>query len=279
MLHVLAFALLSPPLPVGAAFEEVAVFKAPEAHQAVAVDADHFYAIGNRVIAKYDKRTGERVARIEASEELPLIHMNGGVVAGAELIVSHSNFPFTPMVGSVERFATGALPHDAPLTHLKSHSLGPTDGSLTSALPLLRDPYGVGGGKPATVYTFAHYELPLIPGYETGTSRTRVEMRPQNTDEPTAYLLPEPVLRRLRPHSVSGASFDARSRLWLSGHDVPELYRVAFPKAGSVMVLEAVHPAPIAGQGIAWDPSDPGVLWGTRRKEGLVIKMRLKETP
>ncbi|MFH5803054.1 hypothetical protein [Alienimonas sp. DA493] len=279
MLPVLAFALLSPPLPVGPAFEEVATFQAPEAHQAVAVDADCFYAIGNRVIAKYDKRTGERLATVEASADLPLIHMNGGVVQGGELIVSHSNFPFTPMTGSVERFATGAFPRQTALTHLESYSLGLTDGSLTSSLPFLREPFSPVGPRAATVYTFAHYELPLIPGYESGVERTRIEVRPNDGDAPAGFVLPESLLRRLRPHSVSGASFDVEGRLWLSGHDLPELYRVAFPRVGSEMVLEAAHPALIAGQGIAWDPSEPGVLWGTRRREGLVVKMRLKQTP
>ncbi|NBB86330.1 MAG: hypothetical protein GVY12_08975, partial [Bacteroidetes bacterium] len=36
---------------------------APEAHQAVAVDAEHVYAITNQAIGKYDKTTGERVGR------------------------------------------------------------------------------------------------------------------------------------------------------------------------------------------------------------------------
>ena len=36
-------------------------FKADEAHQGVAVDAEHFYAITNAAIGKYRKDTGERV--------------------------------------------------------------------------------------------------------------------------------------------------------------------------------------------------------------------------
>ena len=260
---VLALLLVPAPLPVGAAFEEVRTYPAQEAHQAVAADVAHFYAIGNRVIAKYRRDTGERVARIEASPDLPLIHMNGGVVVGDELIVSHSNFPFTPMTGSVESFSFD------PLAHRASVSLGPTDGSLTSALRMRRGRW---------LLTFAHYELPLIPGYRTGSDRTRIEVRaalPQAGG--LGYVLPASIVRRLRPHSVSGASLDASGRLWLSGHDFDELYRVRFPKAGSEMVLEAVHPAPIHGQGIAWDPVNPALLWGTRRDEGLVVLCRLKD--
>ena len=257
----LALLLVPAPLPAGAAFGEVATFPAPEARQAVAVDVDHFYAIGNRVVAKYDRRTGERVASVEAGAELPFVHMNGGSVRGGRLIVSHSNFPRTPASGSIEVFETN------PLRHADSLSLGATAGSLTWA----DEPRA---GELLTI--FAHYELPRLPGYRGGSARTELVRQPLRGPR-TAFVLPPELVGRLRPHSVSGASFDARGRLWLSGHDRPEVYRVSFPKAGSEMVLEAAHPAPIAGQGIAWDPAEPGVLWGTRRREGLVVKMRLTE--
>jgi len=45
--------------------QELRRFKAAEARQAVAVDAHHFYAIDNRAIGKYDKRTGERIGTVE----------------------------------------------------------------------------------------------------------------------------------------------------------------------------------------------------------------------
>ena len=262
---LLALLLAPAPLPAGAAFVELTTFPAPEAHQAVAVDADHFYAIGNRVVAKYDKRTGGKLAEVRASEDLPLIHMNGGVVRDGVLIISHSNFPRVPQTGSVEYFST------APLTHLTSLSLGPDSagGSLT---------WVDRAGDRGLLAVFAHYDLPRLRGYDTGARRTELAfLGPDRL--PKRYVLPESVVRRLRPHSVSGASAGPDDFLWLSGHDRPELYRVRFPNAGSEMVLDAVHPAPIAGQGVAWDPAEPGVLWGTRRGEGLVVKMRLTEAP
>ena len=262
-MFALALLLVPAPLPAGAAFVEVAAFPAPEAHQAVAVDADHFYAIGNRVVAKYDKRTGERVAGVESSDELPLVHMNGGVVRDGILVCSHSNFPHLPMTGSVEVFGPD-------LAHLSSLSLGTTDGSLTA----YDEPLG-GGGPMA--FVFAHYELPAIPGYDTGVERTLV-VRETLGGQREAWVLPTPLIDRLRPHSASGAAYGENDgTVWLSGHDLGEVYRMRFPRAGSEMILESVHPAPIAGQGIAWDPAEPGVLWGTRRREGLVVKMRLTE--
>ena len=269
MTAALALLLLPAPLPVGAAFEEVATFRAPEAHQAVAVDADHFYAVGNRVVAKYDKRTGEKVAEVRASPELPLVHLNGGVVRDGILVCSHSNFPHRPMTGSVEVFGPD-------LKHLSSLSLGTTDGSLTA----YDEPRG-GGGPMA--FVFAHYDLPAVPGYDTGAERTLI-VRETLGGRREAWVLPAPLVARLRPHSVSGAAYGAAfgastGTVYLTGHDRPEVYRLRFPRAGSEMLLEAVHPAPIAGQGIAWDPAEPGVLWGTRRREGLVVKMRLTDAP
>ena len=45
----------------GSAFQEIARFRAPEAHQGVAVSAAHFFVIGNQEIAKYDRETVRRV--------------------------------------------------------------------------------------------------------------------------------------------------------------------------------------------------------------------------
>jgi hypothetical protein len=61
--------------------EAILRFDAKEATQAVAVDESHFYAIANRMIAKYDKETGQPVDRREASEELPLVHLNSGTAS------------------------------------------------------------------------------------------------------------------------------------------------------------------------------------------------------
>lgn len=66
---------------------------APEVHQAVAVDAEHVYAITNQAIGKYDKETGERVDRWTGAEDGPIIHLNSGIVRGDTLFSAHSNYP------------------------------------------------------------------------------------------------------------------------------------------------------------------------------------------
>jgi hypothetical protein len=51
----------------------------------------------------------------------------------------------------------------------------------------------------------------------------------------------------------------------LTGHDLGELYKMRLPTAGSVLELVATIPMDVRGQGIAWDRSDPGVIYGVVR--------------
>ena len=46
-----------------AEFKQIAEFNAPEANQGIGVDGKYFYAIDNQKIGKYDKNTGELVAK------------------------------------------------------------------------------------------------------------------------------------------------------------------------------------------------------------------------
>ena len=99
----------APPGEAGA-FEARARFDAPAARQAVAVTDDHFYAIGNRRIAKYGRAGGAPVATWKA-ESPSLIHLNSGVVIDGELLCAHSNYPGVPMQSSIERFDPEGLIH------------------------------------------------------------------------------------------------------------------------------------------------------------------------
>ena len=43
--------------------QQIGEFNVPEANQGVGVDAKHFYAVDNEIIAKYDKKTGKLVKK------------------------------------------------------------------------------------------------------------------------------------------------------------------------------------------------------------------------
>ena len=104
---------------------EVRRIPAPEANQAVAADKNHLYAIDNHAIGKYDKRTGQRVARWECERGKPLIHLDSGVVYDGVLWCTHSNFPRVPMTSSIETWETATLEHSS------SYSFGIRGGSAT----------------------------------------------------------------------------------------------------------------------------------------------------
>src|SRR6476620_9340377 len=80
-----------------------------------------------------------------------------------------------------------------------------------------------------------------------------------------AWVLPKAILDKLGVMSNSGGSWGPDGFLYLTGHDLGELYKVRLPKAGSVLELVATIPMAIRGQGIAWDRSDPGVIYGIVR--------------
>ena len=77
-------------------YQELKRYEAPEARQAIAVDSDCFYAIGNSSVAKYSKESGARIAGWECLEGKPLIHLNSGVVLDGRLYCAHSNYPAFP---------------------------------------------------------------------------------------------------------------------------------------------------------------------------------------
>ena len=85
-----------------------------------------------------------------------------------------------------------------------------------------------------------------------------------------SWTFPKAMLDKFAHRSNSGGSWGPDGYLYLTGHDLAELYRVRLPKAGSVLEVIDVIPMNIRGQGIAWDRSQPGVIYG-------VIRARPKE--
>ena len=88
---------------------EIGRWPVPEANQAAAVDAVHFYGIGNRTLVKHRKDTGERVAEWSSPKDGPIVHFNAGYVEGNRLVLAHSNFPQLPPASSLEIHDTRSL--------------------------------------------------------------------------------------------------------------------------------------------------------------------------
>jgi hypothetical protein len=241
----------------GAPFEEVRRFAAAAAGQAVAVDDGHFYAIDDRRIEKYDRRTGARIDVWEEFEDGPILHLNSGVVLEGRLYCAHSNYPAVPMWSSIEIFDT------ATLKPVLSHSFGIQQGSAT----------WVDRRDGSWWVAFAHYEG---RGGEPGkgpewTSLVRFDEQWRRI---AGYVFPEAVVRHFAGRGNSGGAWSRIGRIYATGHDARELYVLELPRAGAVLELVSIRPAPIQGQGIAWDPTNPDVLWGIDRRSREVVVMK-----
>ena len=247
----------SPTAPAGL---ELRHFDAPEATQAVAVDATSFYAIGNRVIAKYSKKTGERGKVWTASTTLPLEHLNSGVVIDGRLYCAHSNFPNYPETSSVETWDADTL------VHVDTHSLGIYEGSLT----------WIDWHDDAWWAVFAHYTEKVNDDPHAKDARWSSLVRFDGHWRRTAgWTFPPEVIARFEPHSCSGGSWSDNGRLYCTGHDRGDLYELELPRAGATLRLTQTISAPITGQGFAWDRSQPGELYGIDRPRGEVVVVKL----
>lgn len=249
------------PGPGGWRFEEQGRFRAEEARQGTAADGEHVYVISNHDLGKYRKTTRERVATWGCPEGEPLIHLNAGVVHEGRLYCAHSNYPGVPHTGSVEIW------DPATLAHVGSVSLGRTDGSLT----------WVDRREGKWLACFVHYaKRGGEPG--RGPEWTRL-VEYDDAWRPTGrgWVFPPDLLAYFgaRGYSVSGGAIGPGGRLFVTGHDEPELCVLEFPAAGPVLRWVASIPVPAEGQAFSWDPVEPGVVHLILKRTREVITGRV----
>ena len=233
------------------ALEQLGEFPVKEANQGIGVDANHFYAVDNTVIAKYDKKTGKLVKRFEEKKGGPIEHLDSALVMDGKIYAAHSNYPKWPMTSSLEIFDAETM------EHVGTHSFGIQYGSLTW--------WDWHDGH--WWATFANYDRLLGPnktpyGHKVNTVMVKFakDLRPVQS-----WTLPKAILDRFEDMSNSGGSWGPDGFLYLSGHDPAEIYKMRLPRAGSVLELVEILPMNIRGQGIAWDRSQPGVIYGIIR--------------
>jgi hypothetical protein len=245
----------TPPVLQSGTARQIREYAAPEARQGVAVDASHIYAIVNTIIAKYDKQTGALVSRWTSPRGGPIRHINSCYAADAKLWCANSNFPEVPMGSSIEVFDSKTM------THLQSHSLGLLDeGSLTFFEPY-QDGFLAG---------FAHYEGSGGTGYKSSRYGSIVTYDAQ-WRRTGGWLIPEAVQARMAPHAASGGSIGPDGLLYLLGHDRTEMYVLAKPRLGPVLLHLATLEIAAEGQALAWDRTVPGRrLYAISRPNGVI---------
>jgi hypothetical protein len=240
-----------PPSSAEPALQQVGEFNIPEANQGVGVDAKHFYAVDNQIIAKYDKKTGKLVKKWQGDKSGPIQHFDSAMVMEGKIYLAHSNYPEWPMTSSLEIFNAETL------EQVGTHSFGIQWGSLT----------WIDWHDGHWWMTFANYDRLLGPNKTPYGHKANTVMVKMTHDFRTveSWTLPKVLLDKFQDMSNSGGSWGPDGSLYLTGHDPAELYRMRFPKAGSTLELAAVIPMNIRGQGIAWDRSDPGTIYGIIR--------------
>lgn len=228
----------------------------PEINQGIGVDAEHFYAIDNTTIAKYTKDTQERVA-MKDYEDIGAIHFDSAAVVDGKIYVAHSNYPIWPMTSSLEIFDA------ATLDHLESHSFGIQIGSFTW---VDQAPDGSWWGGFAN-YNRVFDKSPIAYGNKYNTQVVKFDADWQVEQ---AYVIPDVVVEKFDDMSNSGGSWGPDGHLYLSGHDPAEAYVMDIPAIGSTLKWIGIVPLEIAGQGIAWDRSQPDVIYGFVRETNTV---------
>ena len=240
-----------------AAAKELRRISAEEAHQGVASDSRFVYAIADSRIGKYDKSTGKRVALFEGDPKV-FIHMNSCSVVAAELVCAMSNFPNLPQISSVEWFSTQTL------KHLRSHSFGPTRGSMTwidwhdGAWWVCYANYDAKGGDPTrdhNVTTLVKYNSQFV--------------------EQASWVFPLTVLERFGHMSASGGRWGKDGMLYVTGHDLPEMYVLKLPKAGARLEYVRTIAIPTNGQAFDWDMAHPDHVWTIERKKTEMVESKL----
>ncbi|MBD3835838.1 hypothetical protein [Brevundimonas sp.] len=230
---------------------------ASEARQGVAVGPDDLYAVSNWSIVRYDKASGEK--RTEWSgDPVRYPHINSCALIMAELVCASSNFPGTPHVSSVEVFD----PTD--LHHKRSVALGLGTGSLT----------WVDRRDGAWWGMFANYDGRggEAPRDHRHTTLVKFDDQWRRLE---AWALPPSILERIAPMSLSGGGWGPDGRLYLTGHDLPELYAVVLPEGGGVLDHVATYAIEAEGQAADWDESQPGMLYGITRRTREILAMRV----
>lgn len=257
--HRAALAQSAATLPLQSPWPVIRRYPAPEARQAVAVDATHFYAITNRRIGKYEKTTGRKVGQWQDVEGGPFIHLNSGVVLDGRLYCAHSNYPGVPMVSSIEVWETSAL------RHVRTIPVGTGRGSAT----------WIDRRDGAWWVMYAHYPA---PNGEAGRGPEYSVLVRYDTEwrETGAWAFPRAVVDRWDGMSSSGGVWAPDGRLVTAGHHAPELHVLRLPTAGATLALDAIVPVESKGQGIALDPADPTLLWSIQRETAEVLVSRMR---
>ena len=223
-------------------WKQTAALAAPEAHQAAAADESCVYAIANATVAKYDRRTGQRVALSTGDAH----HLNSGFFWEGRLYLAHSNYPKTPEESQIM-------------------VLDPQ----TMRIAPFKDFGNYGGSLTWVVRHDGHWWCNFAR-YGRDKAETFLVKLDDQWKELARWTYPPELLNQLGNYSLSGGLW-RDGRLVVTGHDEPILYRLRLPTSGSVLELIDTQAIPFTGQGIAADPKTGGLVGINRNKRQVLF--------
>lgn len=230
------------------AWKQTRTLPAAEAHQAAAADDKFIYAIASEKIAKYDRKTGERIA-ISTGEAK---HLNSGFFLDGLLYCAHSNYPRLPEQSEIR------VLDPATMKLTISKDFGNFGGSLTWAIKKEKDS--------DWWCNFARYGS---VNAETFLVRFDDQWKEQGR-----WTYPPEVLQHIGAASISGGVWQrvaAEDELIVTDHDHQVLYRLKVPTEGKVLEFIRREKAPFSGQGIAHDPVTKGLVGIDRAKKEILF--------
>ena len=235
-------------------FKESRRYEAYHAFQAVAVDRNHFYAIGSSSISKFTM-DGDSVTTWHGQDRDNIRHLNSGIIINKKLYCAHSNFPEYPMASSIEIFDTRKM------AHIGTVSFGIEYGSCTWILP----------GRNCWYVFFAHYnrdstKTKTVPDSSELSQLVQFDRKWRKLQ---AWTIPDSLLAEVHPSSLSGAVL-VGDVFYCTGHDAQKCYLLRIPSGGVSLEWIGEVRVPFAGQGICMDKD--GCLWGIIRKQRLVVR-------
>lgn len=235
--------------------KDVRSFPAREAFQGVCVDEDHFYAIEDRSIGKYQKETGEKIKIWSASQDDGILHLNAATIVNGKIFAAHSNWPNVPMLSSIEIWDANTLEHIGNISPGILYS-----GSLT----------WITQREDGNWFAcFCNYtDKGGVPGRDSNWSfiaRLDQEMRPVES-----WTFPKDLIEKFEGYGASGGTFLGQD-LCVSGHKLGEIYILEFPSSGSVLKWKATLKAPFQGQAIDWDKKSQKFYTTDRTKREVVV--------
>ncbi len=78
--------------------------------------------------------------------------------------------------------------------------------------------------------------------------------------------------------SASGGRWGHDGLLYVTGHDLPEMYVLRLPEAGARLEYLRTIGLPTQGQAFDWDMAKPNHVWTIERKQSVMVESQLPST-